>query len=289
MIWLEGWEAIAGRIEGLMRAAELMAAAFRAGGSADEYDVMGKALLPELAAITGELRAFGQLHASELPAPASAALKRYLDRGWRGDPSATGGINLKVMVPLAALRSELEYLLRDAEVEGQNAVDLAFEHLRRIIAVVDGERSRWRAAFDEHETHCEQLGAVHLLSHGIWAFKVSATGAATDLVFADPIERRFPAVKRTARALVLTEWKRVKAPNEVAAKAAEARDQAARYSTGVLGGAELKRTRYVVLVCDTDLQSPGDVVVGAISYRHIVIPVSVVAPSVAARKRRHDG
>jgi hypothetical protein len=192
------------------------------------------------------------------------------------------------LVPLAAFRSEFDYHLRDAEVEARNAVELAFEHLRRVIAVDEAVRDEWRAAFARHETRCEQLGAVHLLSHGIWAFKVTGAGAATDLVFADPIDTREAIVKRTARALVLTEWKLVRGPDQATARASEAREQAALYSAGILGGPELKQTRYVVLVSDKDVTPPADVAVGSVTYRHVVIPVSAEAPSVVARKRVQD-
>jgi hypothetical protein len=96
----------------------------------------------------------------------------------------------KTLVPLAAFRSEFEYLLQDHEVESRSAVELAFEHLRRLIVVDDQVRKKWQAGFEQHETHCERLGSVHLLSHGIWAFKVATGGAATDLVFPEPIETR---------------------------------------------------------------------------------------------------
>jgi hypothetical protein len=79
-------------------------------------------------------------------------------------------------------------------------------------------RAKWQAAWKKsggHETRCEQLGAVHLLSHGIWAFKTSANGA-TDLVYSDPIDRYSTIVRQTARVLVLTEWKRVLIDREVA-------------------------------------------------------------------------
>jgi hypothetical protein len=33
---------------------------------------------------------------------------------------------------------------------------------------------------------CEKLAGVHLLLHGIWAFKVHAAGERTDLVFPQP-------------------------------------------------------------------------------------------------------
>lgn len=147
-------------------------------------------------------------------------------------------------------------------------------------------RKKWQNAFKRHETACERLGAIHLLSHGIWAFKIVAPGGAIDLVFGDPVAQHTQIVRRTARALVLTEWKLVKRSDKITTKAQEGRDQAAIYSGGVLGDAELKRTRYVVLVCQLDLTPPDDVIVGAVTYRHVVLPVSPKAPSTMARNRK---
>ena len=50
----------------------------------------------------------------------------------------------------------------------------AFLHLRRLLAVDRDVRAKWKAAYEgkQGEVACEALGAVHLLSHGIYAFKV---------------------------------------------------------------------------------------------------------------------
>ena len=161
-----------------------------------------------------------------------------------------------MLAPLAAFRSEFEYLIRDAEIEGRSLTELAFEHLRRQIVVDKDVRKKWNAAFNRRETACERLGAVHLLSHGIWAFKITAPGAATDLVYGDPLSGRGIVMNRIARALVLTEWKLVKQADDIDGKAQEGRKQTALYAAGVLGDLELKRTRYVVLVCEGELQPP---------------------------------
>lgn len=78
-----------------------------------------------------------------------------------------------------------------------------------------------------------------------WTFKMSGVGAATDLVFNDPIQAELSAIQRTGRLLVLTEWKRVREERELDEKAAEAVTQAQQYASGVLGALELKRTRYI--------------------------------------------
>ncbi len=154
--------------------------------------------------------------------------------------------------------------------------------------VDDDVRKKWNAAYNRHETACERLGAVHLLSHGIWAFKITAPGAATDLVYGDPLSGRGIVMKRIARALVLTEWKLVKQADDIDAKAQEGRKQTALYAAGVLGDLELKRTRYVVLVCGSELQPLGDVEDGGVTYRHVVVSIKPKSPSQIARSRSHS-
>jgi len=196
--WAEQWRALAARIEGLVAAGDLMAAALKVG-SGDELDVGNKALMPELAAIVRELRGLEQSHGAAIPPEALGALRRFVGQGWDqralglSAGLAAGLMATKALVPLAAFRGEFEYLVRDAELEGRSVVELAFEHLRRTIAVDEEVRTKWVVAFEKHETRCERLGAVHLLSHRIWAFKVSAAGAATDLVFAEPLPDHLPA------------------------------------------------------------------------------------------------
>lgn len=284
MTWLEQWRDLAARIDGLIRAGEFLVSAFKVN-SADAFSVVRKSFLPELVAIIAEIERLGKTHASELPQQASAALQKYVGQGW--DKSFTdGAVDIQTLAPLASFRSQFEYLIRDTEAKGRSLAELAFEHLRRQLVVDEDIRKKWQAAFKRHETACERLGAVHLLSHGIWAFKVVAPGGATDLVFGDPVEQHAEIMRRTARALVLTEWKLIKRPDEIATKAQEARDQAAIYSGGVLGDAELKRTRYIVLVCQSDLTPPGDVSVGAVTHRHVLLPTSPKSPSTMARTQR---
>jgi len=285
MTWLEQWRALAARIDGLIRAGEFLTSAFKVN-SADVFSVVRKSFFPELTAIAIEIEQLGKVYEKDLPQKALEALKKYIAQDWQGAAENKGVVALQVFAPLAAFRSEFEYLIRDSEVEGRSLVELAFEHLRRQLVVDKEVQKRWQRAFEENETACERLGAVHLLSHGIWAFKVVAPGGATDLVFGDPLEPRSQLVRRTARALVLTEWKLVKNPGEVVTKAQAGRNQAAIYSGGILGDTELKRTRYVVLVCEADLVPLDDVTSGVVTYRHVVLPISPSFPSVTARRRR---
>lgn len=285
MTWLEQWRALAARIDGLIRAGEFLVSAFRVN-SGDSFSVLRNSFLPELAAITTEIERLGKTYASELPQQASEALQKYIAQGWGGKSFNRGAVDIQALAPLASFRSQFEFLIRDFEAEGRSLAELAFEHLRRLLVVDEDIRRKWQKAFEKHETACERLGAVHLLSHGIWAFKFIAPGGATDLVFGDSVEKHGQVMRRTARALILTEWKIVKRSGDMMTKAQEARDQAELYSGGVLGDTELKRTRYIVLVCESDLTPPDDAMVGAVTYRHVVLPTSPKAPSAMARSQK---
>ncbi|OQW66208.1 MAG: hypothetical protein BVN29_06970 [Nitrospira sp. ST-bin5] len=288
MTWLDKWRALEARIDGLIRAGEFLALTFQVN-SGDAFNVVRNSFLPELVAISAEIKQLGDAYSSELPKKAYDALNKYIALDWHNKSFKSGSVDIQALAPLAAFRSEFSYLLRDAEIEGRNLTELAFEHLRRQLVVDEDIRKKWQTAFRSHETACEKLGAVHLLSHGIWAFKFVAPGGATDLVFGDPIGKDLGRVKRTARAFVLTEWKLVKRENNIEAKAREGRAQAAIYSGGVLGDTELNRTRYVVLVCELDLPVPDDVSERNVVYRHVVLPMQPKSPSATARSKKALG
>ena len=147
-------------------------------------------------------------------------------------------------------------------------------------------RTEWEEAFQDREERCEELGAIHLLSHGIWAFKVTGAGAATDLVYREPLVPGSDPLQRMARALILTEWKKVTDGTTVERESAIAITQARLYGGGILGDVELKLTRYIVLVSLKHVEPPPDIEFGGINYRHIVIPISSERPSQIARRQR---
>src|SRR5688572_9687154 len=135
MIWLEQWKALAARIDGLVRAGEFLASAFSVH-AADVFRVVQEAISPELDAITNEITKLGQSHGSDLPPDAFAALNRYTAQGWQnklGQLGQRGPVEIQALAPLAAFRSEFEFLIRDSEMEARSLTELAFEHLRRQI------------------------------------------------------------------------------------------------------------------------------------------------------------
>ena len=291
MTWLEQWRNLAARIDGLIRAGEFLASAVNASETPgippnDNFDCVKDSILPERNAIIAEIKHLGDTYASDLPPQASVARRRYVTWG-RIDSTTVGVIGIQSLAPLASFRSEFEYLIRDTEAEGRSLTELAFVHLQRQLEVDEDIRKKWQEAFKKRETACERLGAVHLLSHGIWAFKVSTIGSATDLVFNNPVDRYADIMSRTARALILTEWKLVRSGDTITTKAQEARTQARHYSGGVLGDVELKRIRYIVLVCHEDLNEDltlPDVIDEPVTYRHVLLSMSSMAASVKTKK-----
>lgn len=169
---------------------------------------------------------------------------------------------------LVAFEAELSFCLDDQTERVRSAAELAFLHLYRLIVADEDYRVKWRKAFEKHEMHCEKLGALHLLWHGIWAFKVDASGDETVLVYQEP-----PLIgsARLALGMVLTEWKRGAGNPDTEYVAAK--EQAALYSGGVLAGVELASHRYLVVVAKKQIVPPGDLIEDAVTYLHINIAV----------------
>lgn len=90
------------------------------------------------------------------------------------------------LVQLVAFEAEMSFILSDVQESIRARSERAFSHLQRLIVADSAFRKKWGMAFDKGEVDCEKLGAVHFLHHGIWAFKVDAAGARTDLVFQEP-------------------------------------------------------------------------------------------------------
>jgi hypothetical protein len=156
-------------------------------------------------------------------------------------------------------------------------------HLQWLLAVDPDARKKWEKVYHQREDACEELGALHLLWHGIWAFKVHANGAITDLIFNEPIEPSFE--QRGVEGLVLTEWKLAKGSKTRPFD--EARIQAELYTRGPLVANELTAYRYLVVVSLEDNlgKVPDDRNESGVIYRHINIVIKPPQPS--KRARRH--
>jgi hypothetical protein len=280
-MWNFKWKAISARILSLLEAG-----AFLFKTQEDDNCGVTGLLLRNASEVVSDLR---ELRGSAvLPDSLDKSLQRFLDdydsrlgstAAMRpsGFPAIAGALPM-----LASFRAEFEYLLTDTEMVARSLTIRAFTHLQRSI-VADGViQKRWKEAFDNGELACEGLGACHFLSHGIWAFKTSATGERTDLVLGTPL-RIEEDVRRAADALVLTEWKIVRGTGEVTSRADEAYQQAKRYSEGILAGFELASRRYLVLVSNDQVVLPGPRSDGDTIYEYRNVAVCPRTPSTSSR------
>jgi hypothetical protein len=279
MSYSEHWRALAARIRSLTAAAQVYAQ-FMAVNTSDSYGI-GKNLAQHCKSVLSAIDDFVQSFRTTLPSDTLAALDSFLKghqaqtikSGQEGDVARAG------LVFLSALEAEISFLLSGRQELIRARSERAFLHLKRTL-VVDGDaRAKWHKAYKNGEPACEGLGAVHLLWHGMWAFKVSSKGI-TDLVFNEPFE---DLEQRGVEGLVLTEWKLADEKN-ANDRFAEARQQAELYREGALGGIELKGFRYLVAVSVNDLSAvPGDQIVNDVVYRHINIAIKPRNPSEQAR------
>ena len=291
------WSSLSARIRGLVEASRLAADLFanRSGSTT----VIAR-LQDHASAILSDLKAFQALLRTDFP-HAAAAITRVNEQIGASLVDSTGSSDMRevnvrsAIIILAALDGEISYLLRDTQDAIRSRAERAFEHLQRSILVDADTEQRWQQAFNIDEPHCEALGALHLLQHAIWAFKVHADKGRTDLVYQDRLTDT-TLVERVSEGLVLTEWKRYVAGGpSVDTLANRAREQAENYSAGVLAGIELTKFRYIVIVSEHGIAIPGDLVVDAKTYRHVNIQVDPqtaskakvqAASSVSRAKRR---
>jgi hypothetical protein len=249
-----------------------------ASGAANEIE---RAIATEAHCVAGLLR--NVLTGSDIPIETREQLQQGVEelaQALRGLSSARSALLFGVR--LSYVVSLFDYSVVSTEEPRRSRVDLAFDHLNRSLVVDPALRQTWMHAFGKGETECERLGAVHLLWHGIYAFKVNGHGARTDLVFQGDFQES--AAVRGSTALVLTEWKLVGSNDDAVAIARGARAQAQLYSVGLLRGVEI-RTRYIVLVSQRHIaDAPLDLCEHDITYRHINIVTHPESPSVAGPK-----
>lgn len=280
LTYVVAWRSLASRIGGLRSAAEIHAA-FLQGNARSAYGA-DKYLQTQCEDIRAELLVFLEAFRTNLPPSAISAIGKFMADGGQQIVANGAGDALMVrtiVVKLVALESEISYRLDSPTERIRHATELAFAHLQRLIVVDSRTQTVWKKAYSAGETTCEKIGAVHLLWHGIWAFKVHAGGGRTDLVYQEP----FSSTVLGGVGLVLTEWKLDRGSVEEAYR--EARSQAKQYSAGILAGVELATHRYLVVVTQRQVTPPADVVEAGVTYRHINIAVAPYRPSEASKKK----
>jgi hypothetical protein len=284
MTFFDSWKAINAHIEGVEQAAELHSR-FLQINSGSPYGA-DKYLQEQCEAILDQLKSFRSAYSSILPKQALASIDDCFAVGGKhikdnsGKPDAL--LLRTILVMLSAFRARLSFHLADQGEQIRSRAELAFLHLQRLIAVDEDIRKKWENAFERGEVYCEALGAVHLLWHGIWAFKANAAGARTDLIYNEAPPQ---AVQTAAVGLALTEWKLVRASDTSSAKFAEAQQQAERYITGSLAGFELMSHRYLIAVSKEEISPPIDEEKNGVIYRHINTAVTPTIPSKIARSQ----
>jgi hypothetical protein len=192
MTYADQWRALSSRIRGLMQAGQLHAH-YLAVRRSDPYG-RGRRLHEQSESILTALQSFRAAFGKWLPPPALAAVDDFVARNGNlitrkvsGTPDELEERVWAALVLLAAFETEMSFLLSDVQESIRVRSERAFSHLLRSLVVDATLRDKWLTALEAGEVECEKLGAVHLLLHGIWAFKVDAASARTDLVFQEPV------------------------------------------------------------------------------------------------------
>ncbi len=288
--WRAEWAVIAARIEGYLSSTEAFYKSIEKR-TADDYGMLRKILFPEASTIYSLIQNFLSQHGEAMSSTAANSIRQFIspfaDSFKRDIKAGTIDTNLPILqlqlCVLSSAKSQLNYHMSGTHQQLRLLTDRAFMHLQRCIIADDELREKWKKAFGRGETKCEALGAVHLLWHGIWAFKANAAGGRTDLVLGNVIDNQSIATE-AALGLVLTEWKRAVKSSDAKAMFDQGREQVALYRADVLAGIELENMAYIVVVSEKDLPSLEDVDIGSRRYRFINIAVNPDTPSVAAAK-----
>ena len=260
--------------------------------STDVYDVVNQIIFPVCAKLIERIELYRNRYSPILSESAlnsiGVVLKSFKDRLVRNTTSREPAAVLFYKETLNRFSFDFNYHTNELDGSVFRKSERAFLHLQRSLAVNSEERERWENAFDHHETAVEALGAVHLLLHGIWAFKIDSGGQRTDLIFKEEFSDSYlGAIRLASEGLVLTEWKLVKDPKDTATKMDEAYKQANIYSSESLTELELRKYRYLVMVSLKKLPDlKPDFVEDGIRYRHINIAIEIESPSIRSRKKR---
>jgi hypothetical protein len=245
------WQALHARIMGLARAAEVFLQAQKVQ-SEDPYGIAFKVFREQSREILADIARYADTTKDLLPPEARRSLERFLAPDGLSTLIRADGVAgldiVKGVVPLlVTVAAQTEFLIADREVTSRKLTERAFAHLQRLLVADKDVAAKWLTAYQMGEPACERLGAVHLFSFGIYAFKAHAEGGRTDLVLGEPVDSASPVVA-ASDALVLTEWKLASDTTDSLVKAAEARTQAKMYQSGLLHGFELQNYRYIVIV-----------------------------------------
>lgn len=294
MSWHREWKALEETISEFSDICSEFVSALRVHNS-DTLGTIKRVIIPMAKGIVERIHVPEERYKTQLPEPALVLIKE-LDSQVSpefGFVSAEVSATHKTATAVAHFASRIRkfifdfnYLTSDLEGTVVRLTARAFIHLQRLIIADAHIRNKWIAAMEKSEPECEKLGAVHLLLHGIWSFKIDSAGERTDLVIGEPLsDKCLGEVYLAAEGLVLTEWK-VATELNYKEKYQEALIQTENYSRGSLAAIELKRYRYLVIVSKDFLSNvPADIDKNGVIYKHINIAVNPSPPSVRARRQ----
>lgn len=299
MAILPHWNIISARIKGLAQAANLYAY-FQAKNSGDGVS-LSEILISESLDVQSALQQFVDAFSKSLPDEVASRIKTVLGRAEFGElHSKNGSVTSDVKISrmknavlrLVTLDSAISFLLRDNQEFLKRRSELAFLHLQRSIWVDEDIREKWVGAFEKNEVNCERLGSLALLQHGIFAFKVDASKARTDLVFGEKkLDDSSAEIANAVSGFVLTEWKMVKEETQIDKVIDAAKKQIALYEDGPLLHFELAAVRYIVLVSEKKLSkenfSPSIDIQEGKKIRIINIAVNPDVPSKGASRPKN--
>lgn len=278
------WDGISARIKDLLNFGDLYYRFTEPTGS-DYYGISNNRVIPLARDIVEDVSSLLAKYPGVIPPNGKKAGAKLILEFQNDLRSAAGIAGVQgVLFSLSLFRTEFERCLPAAEIEERSLVNKAFIHLQRSLVVDEDLKARWQEAFKgtkNAETECEKLGAVHLLGHGIWAFKAHAAGERTDLIMNEPVKA--DEVGATGTVMALTEWKIARDATAVQKKVEEAFSQAQAYKRGVLGGLELKSECYLIIVTEDRAKMPVPTVESGVTYKPINIAVNPSSPSKAAR------
>lgn len=281
-MWTTEWHAIKKRIGGIREAGIF----FLRADTGETRNSAGE-IIRNVDETVQRLVHFNEIYGALLPPEAhlrvAAFLKRYNDAFGGLYPPGSPNANaydgaVAVYTYLAAFCAEFEYLISDTSEVIRSLTERAFLHLQRSIVADNAVAEKWQHAFRSGELACEKLGAVHLLLHGIWAFKTIGAGERTDLVYNEPRMIDTDA-QRASVGLVLSEWKVVHSLSELESKSLDAYQQAKRYSHGLLAGLDISATRYLVIVSEDHFPMPAPRIETDATYEYRNIAVKPSTPS----------
>lgn len=281
MAWIDEWRVTAASIDAAWEMLNGAGAYSNSSWTQTVVDQVRSGMLPPAVDRVEQLLASAE---SPLSVEAHGGLLRLV-RECRGalSPTISGEMfTFQACAKLIVAKSIVNAAIADTQAIICRRMSRALVHLQAVLRTDGAVRNTWQEAWKRTEPALEELGAAHLLHHGIWCFKANAEGQRTDLI-ASP---EGIGVDEFADGVVLTEWKVAHDVADGTRKIEDAIRQCDLYSAGVLGGIELRNDRYIIVVWETHAAlSAHEVTRGGITYhiRHIVVNPS---PASKEAKRR---